>query len=305
MKITKLSIWLWIFSLLSLIAGIVFLVLEYSDSNKLLYGIICTLFIPLILLVISFISQSIETAGDVVSQVTILKDNISFTLNISSELLKYKIFREVIEKLTRNLIKIYNAGDRVCENQLLRIMVETNELVEQLEVGHIYEYDPGKFHDFVSKIFSMAPEMNEKIIRATSIVDPQKFWEDPKAIAYLSKNKDLVEKHNIDFKRTFFLENNSNECLERYSKVIKSNIEHRIDVSIVFVNEIPNQTQNLIYKDFGYIGERIAIFCEVSEIRKIDRVDCFIDVGDKINEAHDLFRAIDQYAKKVEDVYHF
>lgn len=222
-----------------------------------------------------------------------------------------EIFTPQLRNIVKNYVDTFNAihaegKHRALEGQYSRIVDKASNCLIELNQGHAYEYDPDKFHVFVAAFFKMARKKGE--IRTTSIVDPQKFWiQNPYSEHYLNVQKDLIQTHKVHIKRTFLLPDKEAKTLAAYRESIKKNIDIGAHVDLVVMSDSYPGTplkDCAIYKDFGYVDDRIAIYAVVDPISgTIRAVDVYIDNPDPFNIARMLFEAIDSHAIPVSNLY--
>ncbi|QQS36983.1 MAG: hypothetical protein IPM56_03235 [Ignavibacteriales bacterium] len=181
-------------------------------------------------------------------------------------------------------------------SKLLHKKYETD--LNDLSQGHIYEYIPFKYHEFVKNIFS---HCNTKIL-ATSIVNPKSFWQQPKSEDYLQYNQGLI-KSGKEIRRYFFLiSGKENE----YKDILATNLTIGVKVFLICENDIPDEFKEKLIQDVGLIDDEIAITSEVNmKTRTITKVEGWMgqDQIEKINEVKEIFTSLNTIKKTIFEVY--
>jgi len=171
---------------------------------------------------------------------------------------------------------------------------EFNMKIKALSNGHLFENDPSKYQEFCSSVFNLAKENGK--IRATSIVNPDVFWEDENTINYLRNNKTLIER-GVTIERYFFV-NEQNK--ESSLKAIANNLSVNVHVHIIKEEDIKKKDY---IKDCGIVDDSIAIESKVDSSRNIFKVDVYIGEKTKYSEINTLFDLLNSKKQTVEEYY--
>jgi hypothetical protein len=152
-----------------------------------------------------------------------------------------------------------------------------------LEDGEFSENRRLNFYKFVQIFFNYVTTSGE--IRATSIVDPGKFWKRPEAIAYLNEQQHLIKTKGIDFFRYFLIAEDHQGRLKAHEEVIRLNLEKQIKVRVVFLeDETPG-----IYEDVGLIDKTIAVKNCLTTDEDIESSTCCLEPNREIDRICRIF----------------
>lgn len=175
--------------------------------------------------------------------------------------------------------------------------------IAQMSVGHLYEYNPSKYHAFASSMFDLA---TEKII-ATSVIDPTGFWDDPMALSYLNNNKRIVQrlenagKHE-KFIRYFFVNEETGTSNKAQSlQAIANNLVIGVKVYIIKDGKDFDEDYRI---DACLIDDCIAVISKLDKRKKtMVGVDAYIDDRDKVPFIKDWADFLDANKVEVLDYY--
>ncbi|MEE7627556.1 hypothetical protein V3O24_15405 [Methylobacter sp. Wu8] len=168
---------------------------------------------------------------------------------------------------------------------------EFNVKIKALCNGYLFENDPSKYQKFCSNIFNLSEE--NSVIRATSIVDPNGFWEDENTINYFNNNKELIDKKGVKIERYFFVNDDNKDAS---LQAIANNIKCGVNVFIIEESKIKER----FIKDCGTVNNNIVIESKVDGARNIYKVDVYIGNDEKFSEIDTLFKLLE--SKKTEAV---
>lgn len=272
--------------------------IQSQRSNDLLYVIIGGVIIP----------SAVTIASMYILRFQLEETKKNFDKSISDNSIKFKdeilkpLKSEIINAITPTAnynIIINHPHKEIFIKFLPRILDSLQNKVQKLSGGHIFEYEPSKYHEFSLFIFQMA--FNSII--ATSMVDPKEFWSSKESLMYLFETKKLIEERkaispNFEFIRYFFVNKTS---IEQSKIPIANNIA--IGVKTYIIDEIDiDDKRNII--DGGLIDELISIRSTVdNRYRIILKVDGYIGVKDKILETKAWLEYLKTIRKNVNDVF--
>ncbi len=152
-----------------------------------------------------------------------------------------------------------------------------------LEDGEFSETRRENFYRFVQIFFNYVGLSGQ--IRATSIVDPKKFWSRPEAIAYLNDQQQLIKNKGIELFRYFLIAEGHRNRLKEHVDVIRLNLERQMKVRVVFLKD---KTPGL-YEDIGLIDKTIAVKNDLDTEEDIKSSKCCLCPNEEIDRMWRLF----------------
>lgn len=177
------------------------------------------------------------------------------------------------------------------------ILDDFENKLAMMSMGHIYEYDPAKYHKFATSMFELA---KEKII-ATSIVDPTGFWDHPMALSYLNNNKKIAAKSNFKFIRYFFVnDDDTTGNKEQSLSAIANNLVIGVEVFIIKDDEKLDGDYRI---DACLIDDFLAVISKVDKKNNIFGVDAYIDDSDRVPWIRDWTDFLENNRVKVTEYY--